>query len=190
MLPVVLVNSDLADILGVVVLSSIPLGPSLVRALRVLFRLISEPCGVAMGNPGLAPSARGSAALCQTAEAHSGGSTPVGLAVRGLVGGNIHLVVPFATFLPCGREFPTTMTGPKPETGVGFTAVPSTWTLSAAELAAKSVHTTIWRCRANALHRCRRVLPCLRLARYCFVARGIGTSLQARRSLLGCSFLR
>src|SRR3954467_4684631 len=79
---VVLVNSDLADNLGVAVLPSIAFGPALLGALRVLLRLLPESHGTATGNPGAPPSARGSAALRPTAETDPGGSTPVGWALR------------------------------------------------------------------------------------------------------------
>src|SRR3954464_11176182 len=82
MLSVVLVNSDLADTLGVVVLSSISFRPSLLGALRLSFRLLPEPRDAAVGNPGAPPSTRHSAALRQTAQAHHGRSTLVGWAVR------------------------------------------------------------------------------------------------------------
>ncbi len=79
---VVLVNSDLADTLGIVGLPSILFRPSLLGALRVFLRLLPEPCRPAAGNPGAPPSTRRSAALGEATEAHPGGSTPVGRALR------------------------------------------------------------------------------------------------------------
>jgi hypothetical protein len=81
---VILVNSDVIDRLGVVVLLSLPCRPPLLGALRLSFRLLPEPCGVATGNPRSLPSDRGSAALRETAETDPGGSTPMGLVMRGL----------------------------------------------------------------------------------------------------------
>src|SRR3954451_19320287 len=83
---VVLVNSDLVDTLGVVVLPSIPSGSLLLGALHVFFRLLPEPHGTAAGNPGAAASSRRSAAFGEAAQAHPGRSRLVGLAVRGLEG--------------------------------------------------------------------------------------------------------
>src|SRR4051794_26868482 len=79
---VVLVNADVIDKLGIVVFSAIPVRPPLRGALRVSFRLLSQSCGAAAGNPGAPPPARRSAALGEAAPAHSGGSIPVGLVVR------------------------------------------------------------------------------------------------------------
>jgi hypothetical protein len=81
---VVLVNSDLADRLGVVVFPSISFESPLLGALRVLLRLLPKPCRPAAGNPRAPPSTRGSAALGEAAETDPGGSTSVGLVVHSL----------------------------------------------------------------------------------------------------------
>src|SRR3954463_8117354 len=67
---VILVNSDLADKLGVVVLPSIPFGPSVLGALRVFLRLLPEPRKTAAGNPGAPPSAWRFAEVRQAAQTH------------------------------------------------------------------------------------------------------------------------
>jgi hypothetical protein len=83
---VVLVNSDLADNLGVAVLPSIAFGPDLLGALRVLLRLLPEPCSAAVGSSRSASSIKCSAPLRQASETDPGGSAPVGLALRSLGG--------------------------------------------------------------------------------------------------------
>src|SRR4051794_19391264 len=82
----VLGNSNLIDKVRVGVLPSTPFRPSLLSALRVCFCLLPEPRGASTGNPGAAPSARRSAALGEAAPAHSGGSLPLGWAVRRVEG--------------------------------------------------------------------------------------------------------
>ena len=94
----VLVNSDLVDTLGVVVLPSISYGPSRLGSLHLCFRRFPDPRGTAAGNPGAAPSARRSAALREEAPTHSGGSLLMGwvvrrverLAVQSLPGPSLH----------------------------------------------------------------------------------------------------
>jgi hypothetical protein len=81
---VVLVNSDLADTLGVVVLPSIFFGPNILGALLVLLRLLPKPCSTAVGDPGVAPSARRSAALGEAAQTDPGGPIALGLALHRL----------------------------------------------------------------------------------------------------------
>src|SRR4051794_25473662 len=53
---------------------------------RLVFKLVSEPCGTAAGDCGVGSSDRRPAALCETAQADKSGSSPVGLALHRLAG--------------------------------------------------------------------------------------------------------
>jgi hypothetical protein len=77
---VVLVNSELIDKLRFGVLPSVPFRSSL----RICFRLLPEPCGAAVRNPGAPPSTRDSAAFREATETHGSGSCLVGRVMRGL----------------------------------------------------------------------------------------------------------
>jgi hypothetical protein len=81
---VVLVNFELADKLRVVDLHSVPFRPPLLSASRVCLRVLPEPCGAAIRNPGAPPSTRRPAAFREATETHGSGSCLVGRVMRGL----------------------------------------------------------------------------------------------------------